>query len=118
MYQWSFVQLNWLFLCRLVVFYGDIWMLGSARYIFILMSEVSREKDKDEIRNAMGASAPGGSPASVSSSTSIQIIQAQQIVLQKANDSGKWYSFNGVVVGGALATLLAQVITYLFSSGN
>jgi hypothetical protein len=103
----SFVRENWLLLCWIIFGFGGFWQAESAIYLLDLRRKVQHERRLGEIRDLYGVCGP------TSTSTSMSVTTTQVGFFSKADQSGKWFSLIGGIVGSAIGGILAQVFFVL-----
>ena len=100
-----FVKVNWRFLVYLVLLCGSAGMAISGYELQKLVDQLNHEDRLEKMR----IKRRGGVAAPVASGVDTHIEIRNEIEV-KASETGKWYSLNGAIVGGSVATILGTVV--------
>ena len=103
-FTWLFVRVNWRFLVWLVLLIASGVMVATGVELQNLVAQLNHEERLEKMRmkrrGSVAAAAFGG-PTLIEIRNEIQV---------QAAETGKWWGLNGVIVGGALATILGTVV--------
>lgn len=102
-FTWPFLKANWRFLAWLV-------LLGGSGVMFMTRLELKKLVDQlnhEDRLEMMRVKRHGGMTVPASGATLIDI---RNEILVRAAETGKWWGLNGMIVGGAIATIIATMI--------
>jgi hypothetical protein len=97
-----FEQRNWRFLVWLLLLVGSGGAVNSGFQLMRLVEQLDHEDRLQEMRIKRGkVTASGSGPTLIDIRNEIEI---------RAAETGKWWGLNGVIIGGAIATILGGAV--------